>query len=54
MSDATINERLRRGEIIPVDGKLYALCRDCGNIVRINKPLLGSFHLCAPEKQASK
>ncbi len=48
VSNDSINARLARGEIVAVGGKMYALCSTCGNIVRINKPLLGSVHLCAP------
>ena len=26
--------------------KLYAQCKECGSVVRINKPIIGSLHLC--------
>lgn len=26
-------------------------CYDCGKVVKINKPLLGSLHLCIPPEQ---
>jgi len=26
--------------------KIYGLCGKCDKVVRINKPLFGSFHLC--------
>lgn len=48
---ASIDARLLRGEIIAVGSKLFGLCRDCGSIVRIDKPVLGSFHLCTPKKE---
>lgn len=35
--------------VIVVQGKLYATCQTCGSLVRLNKPLLGSLHLCYHE-----
>lgn len=29
-----------------VGGKWYGQCTDCGKIVRINKPIFGSLHVC--------
>ncbi len=29
-----------------VGNHLYARCAQCGRIVRLNKPLLGSLHVC--------
>lgn len=26
--------------------KVYAVCGECGQMVRINKPILGSAHVC--------
>jgi hypothetical protein len=26
--------------------KIYDVCQDCGKLVRLNKPLLGSVHFC--------
>ena len=37
---------MKPGEIVLSGGKLYGLCPKCGKLVRINKPLLGSLHLC--------
>lgn len=42
----SLTEKLRRGEIVAIDGKLYALCSDCGSVIRINKPLFGALHFC--------
>jgi hypothetical protein len=39
-------ERMMRGEEVFVDGKTYAICGDCRRVIRTNKPLLGSLHLC--------
>lgn len=33
------------------DGKLYAVCPDCGQLVRINKPIIGSLHVCLSEEE---
>ncbi len=40
--------------MIATNGKLYDVCGDCGRIVRINKPLLGSWHLCSTEEERVK
>lgn len=29
-----------------VDGKIYVVCPDCQQLVRINKPVVGSLHFC--------
>ena len=38
--------RLRRGEVVELAGGLYALCRDCCSVVKLNKALFGSVHFC--------
>jgi hypothetical protein len=30
--------------------KLYQQCVECRRLVRIDKPLIGSLHLCIPEE----
>lgn len=42
----TINDRLRRGEIVVVGNALYGRCSRCGNIVQFNKRIFGSLHFC--------
>ena len=32
--------------IFAINGKSYGVCQDCGQLVRIDKPILGSLHLC--------
>lgn len=34
-----------------VNGKWYGVCQDCGSLVRIDKPILGSMHLCITESE---
>lgn len=29
-------------------GRIYMVCSKCQSLVRINKPFLGSVHLCLP------
>lgn len=29
-----------------IDGKVWTLCPDCRQIVRVDKPLFGGLHLC--------
>ena len=36
------------GELFYVGNKLYGICIDCKEIVRLNKPFLGSLHICQP------
>jgi hypothetical protein len=51
----TIGQRLQQGEVVALGHKLYVLCRDCGSVVRINKPFVGSMHFCeTPEVIAGR
>ena len=34
-----------------VNGKLMAVCRNCGKIIRVDKPLFGSVHVCTTEEE---
>lgn len=34
-----------------VGNKLMAVCCNCGKIIRANKPLLGSFHICTTDEE---
>jgi hypothetical protein len=35
-----------------VGGKLMSVCPDCGQVVRLDKPFLGSLHICTtPEER---
>jgi len=38
-----------KDEIITAGNKLYVRCPDCHSLVRINKPIFGSLHVCAEE-----
>jgi hypothetical protein len=38
--------RLLAGEVVSVGRKHYVLCRACRAVVRVDKPLVGSTHLC--------
>ena len=39
-------ERMTKGEIVEMNNKLYGICSECGSLVRIDKPIFGSIHLC--------
>lgn len=41
-------QRMADGEFIDRNGKRYAVCQDCGSVIRMDKPLLGSMHSCEP------
>jgi len=47
-----IDERLKRGEMVVVGNKLMAICKHCRKLIRVDKPLLGSYHICVlPEER---
>jgi hypothetical protein len=34
---------------------IYETCRDCGKLVRLNKPVFGALHFClSPEERCRK
>lgn len=33
-------------KVIVAGGKIYAVCSMCGRLIRINKPIFGSLHIC--------
>jgi hypothetical protein len=39
---------IQPGTKLYIGSKIYLLCPDCGQLVRLNKPLIGSLHLCNP------
>lgn len=41
--------RLQPGEIMTVGNKVYGICAQCHSLVRVNKWLLGSLHICDKE-----
>lgn len=43
---------LRPGQIVVIGTRLYGRCADCGAIVRLNKWVLGSLHVCAEDRDA--
>lgn len=38
--------KLKPGQEILVDGKRYGRCAHCKKVVRTDKPIVGSLHLC--------
>ena len=53
MSDPIRIQDWEPGEIRQLGRKAYGLCADCGRLVRIDKPVLGSLHLCNPGEEGS-
>lgn len=41
---------LRPGEAVAIGGKIFARCAGCDQVVRVDKPLFGSLHLCADRR----
>lgn len=44
----TIGElrKMASGQFVDRGGKRYAICRECTKVIRVDKPLMGSLHLC--------
>ena len=42
-------DRLRLGQEVVVDGRRYARCAACKKVVRVDKLIIGSLHLCDEE-----
>lgn len=42
--------KLRPGVVYVLNGKLMSLCPECHTLIRVDKPLLGSLHVCVPRK----
>jgi hypothetical protein len=39
-----------RGAMEWHDGKAYGRCVNCGKLIQLNKPVIGSLHTCVPEE----
>lgn len=37
--------------MIIAGNKIYDYCRDCGKLVRLNKPFFGDLHICLTEAE---
>ena len=37
---------MKPGELKIINGKLYGVCAECDKMVRVDKPILGSMHIC--------
>jgi hypothetical protein len=46
--------QLEPGKLYEVGGKLMVVCAACGKLVRADKPLVGSWHLCLTEEERRK
>ena len=40
-------ERIMRGETVTMGSAVFALCQRCRSVIKLNKFLFGSTHLCA-------
>lgn len=43
--------KLNKENMIVAGNKIYGICLDCGKLVRINKPIIGSVHICLTEEE---
>ncbi len=42
-------KRMAFGAIVPINGKVYGVCQKCRWVVRVDKPFVGSLHVCEPQ-----
>lgn len=54
MTAEAVRLDLKPGQIVAVNGKIYGRCAECKEIVRVDKWLFGSLHLCTPAKPKGK
>jgi len=47
-------DNLKELGLFKVGSKLYGVCNECSSLVRIDKPIIGSLHICAPNSLNSK
>jgi hypothetical protein len=41
-----IEDLLKAGLLTRVGNRIYAVCSVCGKVVQVNKPVVGSLHVC--------
>ncbi len=41
-----LGKKLLKGELVIVGNKIYGMCQNCGDIVQLNRFLIGSLHVC--------
>ena len=46
MKDNTLYS-IKPGQVVKIGKALYSRCAECDSLVRVNKPILGSLHLCS-------
>jgi hypothetical protein len=51
MSERVDLASLRPGQAVAIGGKVFARCADCREIVRMDKLLFGSLHLCTERRR---
>lgn len=37
---------MRAGKLVVIGGKTYGFCKDCQSVIRMDKPVFGSLHIC--------
>lgn len=46
VSEAGLPIQMDPGKVYAINGKLYMICGRCGSLIRADKPIIGSLHLC--------
>lgn len=45
-----MNNNLPKGTFV-VGNSIYGTCSDCGSLVKVNKFIFGSFHICLSDEE---
>lgn len=43
-------QQMIQGKLLDRNGKRYGLCKNCKQIIRLDKPLFGGLHFCDAEE----
>lgn len=46
LTDQETLNKFYKTKVIKIGNKIYARCHSCGQVVRLNKPIIGSLHVC--------
>ena len=48
--DQSQKDRLAQGLCVTLGSRIYSVCRGCMTVIQLNKPVVGSLHLCSEER----
>lgn len=47
-------EKLRKGKLVRIGNSVFGLCSDCLALIKVNKFIFGSLHLCLTEEELKR